>query len=382
MCCGLSLRTAPSGTDVLVLCGVVGQADLIMTIVDELLRGPRGRRLCLTYVCEVDEAVRLVVSQLEYALDPHPGTLIRISGDADTVEDRAVTEADVAGLVRNVDLVSISSTAVREAMCETVDHARYWQEPDGRDAVAALPAVREALSRVADRLATVLSDLTAPSAPAQWAVDWRMAADSAPIERPPAVVLERWSVEQREDEERSAWERPADPRANFSGNWWSVPYQLLATRANVMDALQLVEDSLGWEVATVIPVRGAGRILEIKSGEDWADLCRAFPMEVTASRRHDWYRVTGRDGKWVIPDWEQVAQQWDAVHLTTLGYLSAATRLIDIDGQRATVIAGWGPDATIWLTDVAREWHEPRQQWRRLDGDNIWVPDEPSPLQS
>ena len=325
------------------------------------------------------------MSKLEYELDSHPGTVIRISSgdaDTDTDTDTTFTEADVGELVHHVDLASISNTAVREAICETVDHARYWQEPDGRDAVAAHPAVREALSRVADRLVSVLPDLTAPSAPAQWAVDWRVGADSAPIERSPAVVLERWGAEQREDEERSAWERPADPRASVSGTWWSVPYQLLSTRANVMDALQLVEDSLGWEVATVIPVRGTGRILEIRSGEDWADLCRAFPMEVTASRRHDWFRVTGRDGRWIIPDWAQVAQEWDAVHLTMLGYLSAATRLIDIDGQRATLIAGWGPDATIWLTDVAREWHDPRQQWRRLDGDNIWVPDQAGTQQS
>ncbi|MNL69614.1 hypothetical protein D3C87_1944960 [compost metagenome] len=99
-------------------------------------------------------------------------------------------------------------------------------------------------------------------------------------------------------------------------------------------------------------------------------------MEVTASRRHDWFRVTGRDGRWLIPDWERVAQRWDAVHLTTLGYLSSATMLIDIDSEYATVIAGWGPDSTIWLTDAAREWSEPRQQWNRLDHENSWTPTE------
>src|SRR5690606_21256796 len=98
--------------------------------------------------------------------------------------------------------------------------------------------------------------------------------------------------------------------------------------------------------------------------------------EVTASRRHDWFRVTGRDGRWLIPDWERVAQRWDAVHLTTLGYLSAATRLIDIDGEYASVIAGWGPDSTIWLTDGAREANEPRQQWSRIEGGNDWALDE------
>ncbi|MBT2483819.1 MULTISPECIES: hypothetical protein [unclassified Microbacterium] len=354
---------------------------MTMTIADELLRGPRGRRLCLAYATRMDEQLRVAVFWLGHELDPHPGTIIRFRGEDDAeeveeVQDPAFTEAEVAEFIRGLDLTSISADAAREAMCETVDHARYWQEPDGDDAVAALPAVRDALSSIAARLVTVLPDLTAPSAPAQWAVDWRVASDSAPIERSPAALLAAWTVEQREDEERAAWERPRDPHANFSGTWWSVPYQLLATRTNVMDALQLVEDSLGWEVATVIPVRGTGRILELRTADDWAGLCREYPMEVTASRRHDWFRVTGRDGTWLIPDWERVAQQWDAVHLTTLAYLSAATRLIEVDTERATVIAGWGPDATVWLTDVAREWHEPRQQWRRVEGENLWAPEE------
>lgn len=354
-----------------------------MPIIDELLSGPRGRRLCLGAVSATDQAIGSAVFWLAHELDPHPGTLIRFGeGDTEALQDPVFTEAEVAELIRHTDLASLTDQAVREAMCDTVDRARYWQEPDGEDVVAALPAVRDSLSSVAERLVTAMPDLTAPCMAVQWAVDWRVAADSAPIEQRPAAVLARWSSEQGEDEKRSARERPADPRANWSGNWWSVPQQLLETRANVRDALQLVEDSLGWEVATVIPVRGAGRTLEIGSVDDWANLCREYPMEVTASRRHDWYRVTGRDGRWLIPDWERIAQRWDAAHLTTLGYLSAATRLIDVDSEYATVIAGWGPGSTIWLTEVAREGNEPRQQWRRLDGGNLWVPDETDSVQS
>lgn len=353
-----------------------------MSISDELLLGPRGRRLCLACVSNTDEAVRSAVFWLRYRFESQPGTAARMGWrHAESSDDPVFSEADLAALIRHADLNAISDEAVREAMRETVDHARYWQEPDGADVIAALPAVRDALVPVADRLATAMPALTAPFATAQWAVDWRVASDSAPIERSPAAVLARWSSEQLEDEKRAARERPTDPSANWSGTWWSVPQQLLETRANVMDALELVEDFLGWEIATVIPVRGSGRVLEIGSADQWADLCREYPMEVTASRRHDWFRVTGRGGRWVIPDWEQVAKRWDAVHLTTLGYLSAATRQIDVDREFATVIAGWGPDSTIWLTDVAREWSEPRQQYR-VDGENRWVPDETDSSQS
>ncbi|WP_344097084.1 hypothetical protein [Microbacterium deminutum] len=139
------------------------------------------------------------------------------------------------------------------------------------------------------------------------------------------------------------------------------------------DALELVEDSAGWDAATVIPVRGTGRELEISSRHDWAELCRAYPLAVTASRRHDWFRVTGRDGRWLIPDWPRIAEEWDAVHLTTFAYLCAATTLIAIDAEYATVIGGWAPDSTLWLTDVAREWEGPRQQWVRLSGSDEWI---------
>lgn len=137
--------------------------------------------------------------------------------------------------------------------------------------------------------------------------------------------------------------------------------------------MTLVEDFPGWEEATVIPVRGAGRTLEIRTAGDWISLCRAYPLEVTASRRHDWFRTTGRDGRWVIPDWERVAGEWDAVHLTVLGYLGSAGRALGIDADTATVIAGWDPDSTLWLTDVARETEEERQMWHRSPGDESWT---------
>ncbi|MCQ1999614.1 hypothetical protein [Arthrobacter zhaoxinii] len=129
--------------------------------------------------------------------------------------------------------------------------------------------------------------------------------------------------------------------------------------------LSLVEDSAGLEEATVIPVSGTGRTLRIRSPEDWIALCRAYPLEVTASRRHNWFQTTGRIGRWVIPDWEQAAERWDAVHLTVLGYLRSAGRALAVDAGTASVIAGWDPDSILWLTDRVREIEGPRQIWRR-----------------
>lgn len=158
----------------------------------------------------------------------------------------------------------------------------------------------------------------------QWTIDWRPAADPAPLPANLRQAVKNWGQHERTEEAKAARDRPSDPHAPVSGWWWSFPQGLLRTVGHLPAGLNLVEDSLGWVEATAIPVRGAGRTLEIRTPEDWAELCQRFPLEVTASRRHDWFNTTGRNRRWVIPDWEQVAAQWDAVHLTVLSYLRGA----------------------------------------------------------
>ncbi len=351
-----------------------GQAGSMTNLTDSLMLGPRGRRMCLEYVAGTDEGVRSALFWLGHELDPNPGVLLRTGDDApDHEKHPAYTGDAVAELIDGVDLAAIRKNILRASLQRSVDLARYWQEPDGEDAVAALPAVQRALRRIAERVVPAIPGLTAPREPAQWAVEWHPIHGAGALESAPAVVLAEWARGTRDEEARATRERPADPHANWSGTWWSVPQRLLSTRGSVLDALELVEDSLGWEAATVIPVRGSGKTLEIQSPDDWADLCREYPMEVTASRRHDWFRVTGRHGRWLIPDWQRVSERWDAVHLTTLGYLSAATRLIEVDAEYASVIGGWGPDSTIWLTDVAQEADGGREQWTRPSNDWRWT---------
>ena len=54
----------------------------------------------------------------------------------------------------------------------------------------------------------------------------------------------------------------------------------------------------------------------------------------------------------MVPDWPEVAQEYDAVHLTVSGYLTTAGRAVPVSDGVASVLAGWGPDETWWLTDV------------------------------
>ncbi|WP_159698359.1 hypothetical protein [Arthrobacter sp. 18067] len=344
---------------------------------DSLLQGPRGRRLCLELAMEMDQDIRIAVFQLGYNLDPGAGRsrvllTMNPSGEVPPPPPEPTVD-ELAALFTSLDLRNINSQLVQHALQRSVDTARYWQEPDGEDVLAATEEITESLAHVAEGLVDSPSTQwwNQKAQPGQWAIDWRSADDPTPLPRIPQHTLAEWGRKERAEEIRAVKERPQDPHANFSGEWWSIPHGLIHTVARIPEGLSLVEDSLGWEEATVIPVAGTGRILEITSAEDWSELCRAFPLEVTASRRHDWFRTTGRQGRWVIPDWEKAASTWDAVHLTVDGYLSAAGRALPVGKDTATVIAGWDPGSTIWLTGVARETETPRQFWLRPHNEDL-----------
>jgi hypothetical protein len=105
--------------------------------------------------------------------------------------------------------------------------------------------------------------------------------------------------------------------------------------------------------ATTWPVRPAGapRIFEISRQDAWITLVQRHPIDVSDAHAPDWQHLTGRRGSWLIPNWRSVAEEFDAVHLTVSAYLTSAGQAIAVGPDAASVIAGWDPDATYWLTD-------------------------------
>ena len=185
--------------------------------------------------------------------------------------------------------------------------------------------------------------------------------------------------------------------SNTSGAWWSTPIgpwhgddpthpgraplttPPLREWHDVGSAeLAWVEDHGGWEEALVVPVAPVRtpRVYEVTGPQDWADLVRRFPACVTGGRFDDWFRHTGRAGRWAVPDWLAVREEYDAVHITIAGYLTTAGLAVPVrdgandDGDVATVLAGWSPDVTAWLTDVLQPVGSPDrvERWR-LDRD-------------
>ncbi|MDO2935398.1 hypothetical protein Q2T94_13880 [Paeniglutamicibacter sulfureus] len=346
--------------------------------IDSFLGGPRARRMCLELAMELDPEIRHAVFELANVLDPGRGiswVMLADGSNNTVVPPSPASPTRLAAAIATLDLTDLDEAPLQAALERAVANARYWQEPAGEDKLATLPAVRAAFESLAEHVlkALALQSNGGLRRREQWAIDWRSPDDPAPLDKDPRQALAKWACNARAEEERAARERPSDLHANWSGEWWSIPQGLVHTVGQVPAGFNLVEDYFGWDEATAIPVRGVGRTFEIRAADDWVSLCRIHPLEVTASRRHDWFRCTGRDGPWVIPDWERVAQEWDAVHLTTQGYLGLAGRALDVDTDTASVIAGWDPDSTFWLTDVAREWDGPRQSWHRAPGGADWI---------
>lgn len=248
---------------------------------------------------ELDPDIRTAVFWHGYSLDPGSGTsqipLTAASSDT-AAPPTTVSPEQLAAALASLDPTGLGDGLIQVALGRSVDAAMYWQEPDGEDMLAGLPVIRAALVPLAEQIMT--SPHTQwwerPRRTEQWAVDWRSAEDPAPLPKDPRHTLTAWARNVRAEEVQAARERPRDPRANVSGTWWSIPHGLVHTVGCLPAGLSLVEDSLGWEEATAVPVRGTGKTFEIRTADDWVSLCRRFPLEVTASRRHDWFRVTDR----------------------------------------------------------------------------------------
>jgi hypothetical protein len=361
---------------------------------DALIQGARGRRLAL-------EAARLAY------LD-HPdgwriaGSIMHLANDLDTSGGRStstftfvasgetappepewLTVPELAAALAAAPVDRLPS--LLPALRASVDSARYWQEPDGEDVLASLPELRPALLPVMEA-ALAHPDARTWGEPVEPEDQWEVVFDTPeglpdPVSDPSSAGPDwaEWREEAVAQEFAAGTDRPQDPEAPWSGSWWSIPFTRPATLTTTRTVdgapagLRLVEDGLGWDGAVASPVRLAEpSVYEVDSAEAWAGLCRRFPLTATASRRHDWYRVTGRAGVWLRPDWAAVAQHYDGVHLSVAAYLRLAGEVIPVTEEAASVIAGWSPDETWWLRrERVRVVSDQQVTWRR-DADGEW----------
>jgi hypothetical protein len=352
----------------------------VMSTVEALLAGPRGRRLCWTVLW-----LGLARAARQSAAWPRAWEAVTSGDLAGHLDEFAagVALADPAALAGD-------RATVFEALGWTVDTAQYWSEPDAEDRALAHEAVSEALRPIAAAL------LAAPGS-RWWASPVDLARqryaqfrDDHPFDEPmlsgAAGRVAAWRADtvRREESLRATG---AEPLGAWSGEWWSDPAMSglpVTTRALPglgAVRLALVEDGLGWKSARCWPLlpRSGARIYEVDGPAAWASLVARYPLDVSMSRRHDWWRATGWTGRWLIPDFQAVAGDFDAVHVTVLGYLTTAGVAVPVgsddpgDGAR-TVLAGWEPDATWWLTDCLAS-AGPPEDWSADDDAAVgWQP--------
>jgi hypothetical protein len=322
---------------------------------EALLAGPRGRRLCWELVNDaLASAAEQPACWNQVWRAIHAGDL---SGRLDDFS-RCVERARPATLAAD-------PAALLKALCGSVDAAMYWQEPDAEDRALATATVAEALRPAAAAIAA------APGS--NW---WASPMDAGrqryaqflgsghPFAEPQLSGAAERAAAWRTDSaarEASLRAEPVEPLGAWSGEWWSDPAMSglpITTRALPgLGALRLVlaEDSLGWTSARCWPLapRAGARVYEVDGPAAWGTLAARYPLDLSRSRRHDWWRATGWAGRWLIPDFEAVARDYDGVHVSVLGYLTTAGTAVPAgadDGTR-TLLAGWDPDATWWLTD-------------------------------
>ena len=369
---------------------------------EDLLVGPRGRRLCFDVVsphgpgCLPDNCPAWVAVTVENA-----------SADPEHLA------SELASLVSQADLEGMAElsnpASLLEPLSDSVGGAMYWQPPDEIDQALAHP-------QVAEELAAMARAVTAAPASRWWSsllarnhqhfvrlligeTDHGLTAEPPDLSGADAN-LASWLADTIE-EERSAVSRPTDPAAPYSGHWWSAPAlsRLVWSTRSLRDfgpvGMILVEDAPGHSEAITWPltVTPDVRVFEVRAPQDWVELAGRYPLEVTKSRRHDWWRVTGWDGTWVVPNFAAIAADFDAVHLTVGGYLTTAGRALSVGGgvgvphgssgggiarteEAKTMLAGWPPDETYWLADVLQTTGRPVRWANPAPGDDFlaWTP--------
>ncbi len=280
-------------------------------------------------------------------------------------------------LIADVSGAPFDVRALLAGLVAAVGFAEYWGEPSSQDRGFAGEAAREALRPVAE---AVVAAADAPDL--RW---WTEPVDRGgqryaqflgrhglpePLLSGAAELAGDWLADALEDK-RSGHGRPQEDSVPYGGQWWSgpalsdVPVTTRALPTLGAVRLALAEGGFGWRSARCWPVapQDGVRVYGVRGPGSWAELVGRYPLDVSESRRHDWRRVTGWAGRWLIPDYAAVAADWDAVHVCVAGYLTTAGIAIPIGDGASTMLAGWDPDATWWLTDALSLAGAP-QDWR------------------
>lgn len=102
------------------------------------------------------------------------------------------------------------------------------------------------------------------------------------------------------------------------------------------------------------PLKPDVRVYEIQAPVDWVNLVAHYP-----SHRTDLCLAPDLMRQWRpkelvwTPDWHAVSKDYDGVHLSVPGWLTATSRVLDVPGRDGrTVCEGWPAECTVWFRPV------------------------------
>ncbi len=199
-------------------------------------------------------------------------------------------------------------------------------------------------------------------------VEW----DGQPHLSGPALeqaVRECMAAERAENAEGLRRPRPRErPGVRIGAYWWSppgfAPQTWTTIAAGGLPAAGLCEffdtylppQEAAGAVVWALQIDPRARVLEITGPADWRDLVSRFPRDVTGTHDGEWRYWGGAPGPWRLPDWEQVMDYYDGVHVSTGAAVASCGIALPAAGGY-TMLAAWTPGATLWLRDMATATH-------------------------
>ncbi|MGH7640408.1 MAG: hypothetical protein ACREN7_04210 [Candidatus Dormibacteria bacterium] len=154
--------------------------------------------------------------------------------------------------------------------------------------------------------------------------------------------------------------------------YWTVSAPPSETHAALMRAWEMICGPISrWR----LPVASGVKVWNIDHPADWVRLVETFPKP--AAREHDGWELPGPNqsrsdvarlasvpgqhalrtavGDHVVPDWTAVARDYDGVHLSWAGFLTAEGYVSELPSAGVTMLRYWSSERTLWLRDVLGE---------------------------
>jgi hypothetical protein len=151
------------------------------------------------------------------------------------------------------------------------------------------------------------------------------------------------------------------------GGLWTVSDPPAAVHRALISSWELEPDPASrW----ALPIERPVHVWEIHHPADWTRLVATYPAaggsydgwELPGVNQHRGHveallavegqhgvRISGRQ---LVPDWAAVAADYDGVHLSWAGFLTAEGYVSDLAGGDVTMLRYWFSERTLWLRDA------------------------------